>query len=72
MPHEAWRKFFVSFCGSGDFSQKCALEHSKIKLLFFPTMYNNYYHVLCMLNTALLLFSSDVALRRLLSYKTFK
>ena len=39
MPCEAWHKFFISFCG-GDFFQKRALVHCKIKLLFFPRVYN--------------------------------
>jgi len=40
-----WRKarskFFVSFCGGGDFFvQKCTLVHSKTKLFFFSESVN--------------------------------
>ena len=36
MPRKVHHKFFISFCGDGDFFfQKCALVHSQLKLLFF-------------------------------------
>ena len=60
---EVRRKFVVSFCGGGDFFQKHAQVHSKIKLLFFQC-----YRVSCITNTTSS-FLSDVASRRLLSRK---
>ena len=51
---------------AANFFQKRAPVHSKIKLLFF---FPRVYHVLCTRNTTSLSFSSDVASRRLLSYK---
>ena len=46
---EAQRKFVISFCCGGDFFQKRALVHSKIKYSMLPCFVHTEYYIVVVL-----------------------